>query len=114
MNAEWACLAIDVEASDDTALQDSAIDKLGQGLIDLLSLKLPHGSAYQFEPQGVSLVRFGHHGRLAIHTWPERNLATIDLWLRAAEISKARLSVEEFLAKAHGARVTAMRSVGRS
>lgn len=113
MNSEWACLAIDVEAFDDTALSDGAIDRLGQGLIDLLRLQLPHGSAHRFEPHGVSLVRFGHHGRLAIHTWPERNVATIDLWLRRADITNAEAHVEQFLADRHNTRVTARSSVGR-
>lgn len=113
MDSEWACLAIDVEALDDAALSDSAIDRLGQGLVELLQLHLPHASAHRFEPQGVSLVRFGHHGRLAIHTWPERNLATIDLWLRRTDISRAEAHVEQFLADRHNTRVTAISSVGR-
>lgn len=35
---------------------------------------------HAFEPQGVSLLAFGPQGRLALHTWPELGVVTIDLW----------------------------------
>lgn len=114
LNGDWTGLAVDVEAFDDKAFADAAIDKLGQGLVELLELQLPHGSAFRFEPQGTSLVRYGHHGRIAIHTWPERNVATIDLWMRRDQIDRAREALEPFLLKHHRARVTAMQTVGRA
>jgi S-adenosylmethionine decarboxylase len=34
---------------------------------------------HRFEPQGLSLVLFGPRLRLVLHTWPERDVATLDV-----------------------------------
>ena len=35
---------------------------------------------HQFEPQGTSWARFSERGRVVFHTWPERQLISVDLW----------------------------------
>ena len=35
---------------------------------------------HQFEPQGTSWVRFSARGRVVFHTWPERQLISVDVW----------------------------------
>jgi S-adenosylmethionine decarboxylase len=36
--------------------------------------------SHQFEPRGASVVALGATLRLVVHTWPERGIATLDLW----------------------------------
>ncbi len=47
---------------------------------------LPDGTttAHQFQPQGFSAFRIGSTGSVAVHTWPEHDLATLDLYGSAA------------------------------
>ena len=35
---------------------------------------------HQFEPVGTSWVRFSEAGRVALHTWPEKGLVSVDVW----------------------------------
>lgn len=58
-------------------------------------------SFHQYLPQGVSGVLILAESHLAVHTWPEREFAAIDLFTCAAGPEAARLA--EFLKSALGA-----------
>jgi S-adenosylmethionine/arginine decarboxylase-like enzyme len=69
----------------------------------LCALGMPDGrdTVHQFEPVGVSWVRWAETGRAAIHTWPEQGLVSVDvlsdqsLNLAARLASIGWISVEE-------------------
>ena len=46
------------------------------------ALGMPTGQdvVHQFEPSGTSWVRFSEAGRVALHTWPEKGLVSVDVW----------------------------------
>ncbi|MEZ4318057.1 MAG: S-adenosylmethionine decarboxylase [Myxococcota bacterium] len=48
-----------------------------QGLADLL---VPAGASvvHRFAPVGESVFKVGAHGSVAVHTWPEKGVATVD------------------------------------
>ena len=48
----------------------------------LNALGMPSGQdvIHEFEPTGTSWVRFSEAGRVALHTWPERGLVSVDVW----------------------------------
>ena len=48
----------------------------------LSALGMPTGQdvVHQFEPTGTSWVRFSEAGRVALHTWPEEGLVSVDVW----------------------------------
>lgn len=50
--------------------------------LPLLEQLMPQGvtTVHRFEPQGTSAVRIGARGTIALHTWPERDLVTLDLY----------------------------------
>jgi hypothetical protein len=55
----------------------------GRGLEDaLVALGMPAGEdvVHEFEPIGISWVRFSEMGRVALHTWPEQGLVSVDVW----------------------------------
>jgi S-adenosylmethionine/arginine decarboxylase-like enzyme len=51
--------------------EELALDPDGGGVV---------WTRHRFEPQGVSLFAQGPHVRVALHTWPERRVATLDVW----------------------------------
>ena len=52
----------------------------------IVGLQLAQLLEHRFQPQGVSLVLLGPQLRLALHTWPERGLATLDVLAPQAEL----------------------------
>lgn len=88
--ASWGHLALEVDASGDATLADlDAVDRLAARLLDHLGLRLPERLCHRFTPIGVTLVRFGGQGCLVIHTWPEHQLATVDLSCQLACLESA-------------------------
>lgn len=77
---QWGSLAIEVEATDCSSLATAEIERFADALVQVLQIPMPGHDRFVFTPVGLSVVRFGDAGRLAIHTWPERNFATIDVW----------------------------------
>lgn len=67
------------------------LDRAPEALIDAL---VPEGSELRcdFEPQGLSLVRLAASGTAAVHTWPERNRATLDCYGTPATQAEAVLA----------------------
>ncbi|MFN7133319.1 MAG: S-adenosylmethionine decarboxylase [Myxococcales bacterium] len=51
-----------------------------RGALADAGLLAPGEHAHRFEPQGFSFLGFGPEVRLALHTWPEHGLATLDLY----------------------------------
>jgi hypothetical protein len=73
---------MDLEATRDGVLDTPIlIDGLADGLADLLGIALPGREAYLYGPFGPSYMRYGSRGRMAIHVWPERRVATVDVWM---------------------------------
>jgi S-adenosylmethionine/arginine decarboxylase-like enzyme len=52
----------------------------------ITGLELTQVVEHRFEPQGASLVLLGPALRLALHTWPERDVATLDVLGPEAEL----------------------------
>jgi len=52
----------------------------------LVATLVPDGPSlrHAFTPHGLSLARLGPSGSVAVHTWPEHGLATVDAWGAAA------------------------------
>jgi S-adenosylmethionine/arginine decarboxylase-like enzyme len=71
---------MEVEAVHPDGLTNAAVEALADALAGYFELTLPCVLAHRYVPQGLSVVRHGGEGRLALHTWPELNVATIDLW----------------------------------
>jgi len=62
--------------NDPASLEGLLARCLGAG--DLVVTRWVH---HRFEPQGVSLLGHGPRVRVVLHTWPEHEAATLDLWL---------------------------------
>lgn len=75
----WACLAMEVEPAEG-GLTEARADALADGVARWLNAELPGRVAHHYAPQGLSLVRHGPGCRLALHTWPEWRVATLDVW----------------------------------
>ncbi|MEE2828569.1 MAG: S-adenosylmethionine decarboxylase [Myxococcota bacterium] len=54
---------------------------LVQDLGTVLEVDLEYEVQHEFSPQGLSLVRFGGPGHLAVHTWPEHRVLAVDIWM---------------------------------
>ncbi len=73
---------IDLEATRDGVLDTpEIIDSLADGMAALLGIAVPGRDAFLHGPFGPSYVRYGSRGRMAIHVWPERRVATLDIWM---------------------------------
>lgn len=57
----------------------------------LLDALLPDGVTVErrFEPHGHSVARIGAEGTVALHTWPEHAIATLDVYGLAAPTNAA-------------------------
>jgi len=78
--SRWICLAMEVESAEPDGLDDARMEALAEGVARWLSVEWPGQLMHRYAPQGLSLVRHGPTGRLALHTWPERGVATLDVW----------------------------------
>lgn len=101
---------MEVEANaDETFATADRIEALSEGVAGFLGIPMPGQDAHLFEPYGVSLVRFGVRGRLAIHTWPERRVATIDVWGPAATLDDKAQPLLDWICATYGAKILAAR-----
>ena len=66
---------------------------------------------HQYQPQGVSGVLILAESHLAVHTWPERGFAAVDLFTCGSRPDAARLA--EHLKTALGAERIEARQIGR-
>jgi S-adenosylmethionine/arginine decarboxylase-like enzyme len=109
----WTLLALDVEAQDLRAVADAAaVRALVAELAGLLEIELPSQVEHVFAPQGVSHVRYGAQGRIALHTWPEWRLATIDVWALESAVAPRQEALLHALESRHGLRVRRLRLPG--
>jgi len=76
----WICLAMELEAASPEGFGEAAVEALAEALADFFNVSLPGRLEHRYSPQGLSFVRHGAKGRLALHTWPELNVATLDFW----------------------------------
>lgn len=68
---------------DDRARLEETIRKA----IEISKLTLVKVWSHQFKPQGLSVVAIIAESHIAIHTWPEFGLATIDIYTCSGKIS---------------------------
>lgn len=59
-----------------------------QGALDLARGLVPAGAEriHRFSPHGLSVSRVGTAGTVAVHTWPERGVATVDAYGAAVDL----------------------------
>ena len=76
----------------------SAAGELDPGLVlqalAEVSLDLAGDYRVRWQPQGLTWCGWGRDFRLIIHTWPERQVATIDLWLSARKSEPVIVALE--------------------
>ena len=104
-------LSMEVESDDPRCLDEpSHVEAIADGIASLLHFAVIGELRHEFEPQGFSLMRFGNAARVAIHTWPEAQAATIDIWLAPSAAGRCRRDeLGAWLAEAHGLRVLDLR-----
>ena len=85
MSVAWSHLAATLQAPApfDPGLEPEAIRAAVLRTCDVDRIAVERVLVHRFEPQGASLLFFGPALRLAVHTWPERGIATVDLHLAA-------------------------------
>ncbi len=81
----WVCLDLSRPADARGAADEALLAALEAALVASgAPAERVHSLAWS--PQGLSaLWRLGH-GRIVLHTWPERGLATVDLWAEVAQL----------------------------
>lgn len=104
----WTLLALDVEADAPAAIRDDAV----ADLLSWLSARLGFADAscrvrHAFSPHGLSNACWSERGRIAIHTWPEWQRATIDVWAPSSDLARWLEEVEPLLAGRYGLRIVA-------
>ncbi|XXF78661.1 S-adenosylmethionine decarboxylase [Myxococcaceae bacterium GXIMD 01537] len=78
---------MEVRGPDFHALNEpTQVGALAQAIARYFGAELPDVTHHHFTPQGVSCVRSGGAGAIAIHTWPEWSLATVDVWMEAGRL----------------------------
>jgi S-adenosylmethionine/arginine decarboxylase-like enzyme len=102
----WSCLALEVATDGEELLAPERVEQLASRIRAVLEVELELTHVHRFDPFGFSLVALGTSGRLAIHTWPERRFATIDLWLGTPTLDARRGDLVAMLS-IEGYRVTA-------
>jgi S-adenosylmethionine/arginine decarboxylase-like enzyme len=85
------------------------VGALAQAIAGYFGAELPGFAHHRFVPQGVSCVRSGSAGSIAIHTWPEHGLATVDVWMDAERLEQGRPGLEHWLREARGCRLVEAR-----
>jgi S-adenosylmethionine/arginine decarboxylase-like enzyme len=93
-------LRSDLRNLDASNLDDPAHVRLAaERMLSVLGTGASGWMEHRFEPQGVSIAAFGRRFRLAIHTWPERGAATVDL---ASDVESSEIAVEACRAALQG------------
>jgi hypothetical protein len=94
---------MDLEATRDGVLDTpTLVDALADGIAELLGIVLPGHDAFLFGPFGPSYVRYGSRGRMAIHVWPERRVATLDVWMDMDDLLSDGDELVQWLGREHG------------
>lgn len=94
------------------ALDEPAqVGALAQAIAGYFGAELPGFTHHRFVPQGVSCVRSGSAGSIAIHTWPEWGLATVDVWMDAERLEAGREGLDGWLRQTRQFRVVEARLV---
>ena len=94
----WALATADlygIAASvlDDGELLAARLDDAFSGLTGAIAWQ-----AHRYAPRGISLVGTARGGRVIVHTWPEREALTIDLYGANADAERTLgAGVERFL-----------------
>lgn len=70
----WGCEPV---LLDDAAL----IERVALAAVAATGATVLQSCAHRFEPQGVTVVVIVAESHLAIHTWPERDGATLDVYV---------------------------------
>lgn len=88
MTRRWTHLAATLSAPSpfDRSLQPDRIEQ-----VELHGAEGKWAVVHLFQPHGASLLFLGPETRLALHTWPEHGLATLDLHLAAPKEEAERL-----------------------
>ena len=98
MKQRWATLTLRAAALDPPFVLQGIMRALAE--VDLHRLG---GFEERWEPHGLTWCGWGKDFRLIVHTWPEHQLATIDLWIsgrksepiiRAIELSLGWRAIE--------------------
>ncbi len=67
-----------------------AVDVDGDAALRALGFPAGTDTVFRFEPHGVSWARVATDGRAALHSWPEHNLVTVDVYApRAVDLAAA-------------------------
>ncbi|MEQ9503774.1 MAG: S-adenosylmethionine decarboxylase [Deltaproteobacteria bacterium] len=53
--------------------------------LDALRARFGDGVTWRWTPQGLSATYFASASTIVVHTWPERSVATIDVWADDAD-----------------------------
>jgi S-adenosylmethionine decarboxylase len=105
-------LLIDCHGCRGTVLADvDAVRTLLRRAAAAFELTVIAEAFHQYSPQGVSGVLILAESHLAVHTWPEREFAAVDLFTCAACPEAGRLA--EFLKTALGAERVECRQLAR-
>ncbi len=98
----WASVAIDVEARPDWTLEDpQGVERLAGAIAEYFAVDLHGAVTFRFDPSGFSLAHFGETARIAIHTWPERRMATIDIWMSLRHLEGRDIALSNWLESEH-------------
>ncbi len=94
----WVCLDLS-RSKDARRLPDEGLLAALEVALDTARAPAERVHSLAWSPQGLSaLWRLGH-GRIVLHTWPERGLATVDLWAEVALLSRLEGALAEALAR---------------
>lgn len=99
MNELGRHLLVDLYDGDPKILNDAqAIERLMVAAAEVADATVIHTAFHQFSPTGVSGVVVVQESHLAIHTWPERRFAAIDIFTCGDQMAPWRAC--DFLQKA--------------
>jgi S-adenosylmethionine decarboxylase len=88
----WRVLRSDLSDLDASSLDDPRyVRRAAERVLSVLGTGASGWMEHRFEPQGVSVAAYGRRFRLAIHTWPERGAATVDL---ASDVDVSDVAIE--------------------
>ena len=96
----WCLVTVDVDGASARLLGDE------REMLAALSRVLGDAAGglawvtHRFQPHGLSLLGAGPRLRVAVHTWPERHAATIDLYGAVPELTQLARRCGESLAGA--------------
>ena len=106
----WASLMMELDVVDATRLVGAGrVSALARGVGRAVGVRLPGAERHSFTPHGESCCRFGGAGRVVVHTWPERHIATIDVWASQERLEARRAALIRWLSERYRLRVVSTR-----